>query len=97
MFGKKDAPLRCSFCGKAQGEVGKLIAGPSVYICDECIGVCQHILADDAGAAEGRPPEGAGGAPGPPPAGDDYAGSFICPKCRSAFALFPRPLRETEP
>jgi len=35
----------CSFCGKHQGEVGKLIAGPAVYICDECIEVCGEILA----------------------------------------------------
>ena len=34
----------CSFCGKSQSEVRKLIAGPGVYICDECINVCKHIL-----------------------------------------------------
>ncbi|MGD0826627.1 MAG: ClpX C4-type zinc finger protein, partial [Desulfobaccales bacterium] len=33
----KNADLLCSFCGKSQGEVKKLIAGPGVYICDECI------------------------------------------------------------
>ncbi|RYZ85438.1 MAG: ATP-dependent Clp protease ATP-binding subunit ClpX, partial [Proteobacteria bacterium] len=32
--------LRCSFCGKSQNEVKKLIAGPGVYICDECIELC---------------------------------------------------------
>ncbi|MCJ8277486.1 MAG: hypothetical protein HRT44_00645, partial [Bdellovibrionales bacterium] len=32
--------LRCSFCGKSQNEVKKLIAGPGVYICDECIDLC---------------------------------------------------------
>src|SRR3954449_4648902 len=37
--------LSCSFCGKGQREVGKLIAGPTVYICDECIKVCSDILA----------------------------------------------------
>ena len=38
---------QCSFCGKPQSQVRKLIAGPSVYICDECIGVCQQILDDE--------------------------------------------------
>jgi hypothetical protein len=43
--------LRCSFCNKGQNDVGKLIAGPSVFICDECIAVCNDIIADDAKAA----------------------------------------------
>jgi ATP-dependent Clp protease ATP-binding subunit ClpX len=34
----------CSFCGKSQEEVGKLIAGPNVYICDECIELCNEIV-----------------------------------------------------
>ena len=38
----------CNFCGKAQKEVGKLIAGPGVYICDECIGLCNEIIEQDA-------------------------------------------------
>jgi ATP-dependent Clp protease ATP-binding subunit ClpX len=36
--------LRCSFCGKPKTEVGKLIAGPGVYICNECVGLCGEIL-----------------------------------------------------
>jgi ATP-dependent Clp protease ATP-binding subunit ClpX len=40
--------LRCSFCNKDQAVVRKLIAGPTVYICDECVEVCNDILADDA-------------------------------------------------
>jgi ATP-dependent Clp protease ATP-binding subunit ClpX len=40
--------LRCSFCSKSQNEVKKLIAGPTVYICDECVDVCNEIIADDA-------------------------------------------------
>jgi ATP-dependent Clp protease ATP-binding subunit ClpX len=40
--------LRCSFCGKSADDVKKLIAGPKVFICDECIEACQQILADDA-------------------------------------------------
>jgi hypothetical protein len=39
--------LRCSFCGKSQGEVVKLIAGPTVYICNECVVVCDQILDDE--------------------------------------------------
>ena len=39
--------LRCSFCGKHQGEVGRLIAGPSVYICDQCVGMCSELIDRD--------------------------------------------------
>ncbi len=50
--------LRCSFCGKSQNEVKKLIAGPTVYICNECIDICIEIISDDAQqeAAASRPP-----------------------------------------
>jgi ATP-dependent Clp protease ATP-binding subunit ClpX len=41
--------LLCSFCGKSQDEVKKLIAGPSVYICDECIQLCNEIIAEEYG------------------------------------------------
>src|SRR5438067_13671700 len=40
--------LYCSFCGKSQHEVRKLIAGPSVLICDECIDLCNDIIREDA-------------------------------------------------
>ncbi len=43
----KDGYLRCSFCGKTQKEVRKLIAGPGVYICDECITLCNEIISDE--------------------------------------------------
>ena len=36
--------LKCSFCGKTQDQVRRLIAGPNVYICDECVGLCGEIL-----------------------------------------------------
>ena len=39
--------LRCSFCNKSQGNVKKLIAGPKVHICDECVAICLTILAED--------------------------------------------------
>lgn len=39
--------LRCSFCGKSQDEVKKLIAGPTIYICDECVDLCNEIIAEE--------------------------------------------------
>jgi len=42
-----DSSLRCSFCSKSQSEVRKLIAGPNVYICDECIEICTDIIAEE--------------------------------------------------
>jgi ATP-dependent Clp protease ATP-binding subunit ClpX len=44
-----DPTLYCSFCGKSQHKVAKLIAGPSVFICDECVAICNKIL--------GQPPD----------------------------------------
>jgi ATP-dependent Clp protease ATP-binding subunit ClpX len=44
---KPDRHLRCSFCGKSRDEVRKLIAGPTVYICDECVTLCNDIIAED--------------------------------------------------
>ncbi len=56
--------LNCSFCGKSQKEVKKLIAGPTVYICDECIGLCNDIIAEEVEKDEPY----AGSAPVPKPA-----------------------------
>jgi ATP-dependent Clp protease ATP-binding subunit ClpX len=47
-----DSVLRCSFCGKGQDEVKKLIAGPMVYICDECVGLCNEIIEEEFLPAE---------------------------------------------
>jgi ATP-dependent Clp protease ATP-binding subunit ClpX len=47
--------LSCSFCGKSQREVRKLIAGPTVYICDECIKLCNDIIAEESDREEGKP------------------------------------------
>ncbi len=44
--------LVCSFCGKSQDEVKKLIAGPSVYICDECVSLCSEIIQEEYGQEE---------------------------------------------
>jgi hypothetical protein len=45
--------LYCSFCGKSQHEVKKLIAGPSVFVCDECIELCNEIIRDELPAGNG--------------------------------------------
>ncbi len=45
--------LSCSFCGKSQKQVLKLIAGPGVYICDECIDLCVEIIAEEIGQDAG--------------------------------------------
>ena len=45
--GQAGRDLRCSFCGKSQREVRKLIAGPSVYICDECVELCNDIITEE--------------------------------------------------
>lgn len=42
-----DKPVRCSFCGKTRDQARRLIAGPGVYICDECVLLCQEIVSDD--------------------------------------------------
>jgi AraC-like DNA-binding protein len=62
-FGESSDLVKCSFCGKSQRQVGKLIAGPGVYICNECVALCVEIL-DEEGIVihEGElipsPPEG---------------------------------------
>ncbi len=58
---KYDSHLKCSFCGKSQEQVRKLIAGPGVYICDECVDLCNEILDEElfdtgGGAAAPAPP-----------------------------------------
>ena len=46
-FGDGGELLKCSFCGKSQKQVKKLIAGPGVYICDECIDLCNEIIEEE--------------------------------------------------
>ncbi|MFW6252156.1 MAG: ClpX C4-type zinc finger protein, partial [Halanaerobium sp.] len=43
----EDGELKCSFCGKSQDQVKKLVAGPGVYICDECIELCNEIVEEE--------------------------------------------------
>src|SRR3989338_5509300 len=47
MSDDKPQILHCSFCGKSQHEVRKLIAGPSVFICDECVDLCKDIIREE--------------------------------------------------
>ncbi|MDD4171656.1 MAG: ATP-dependent Clp protease ATP-binding subunit ClpX [Syntrophomonas sp.] len=60
-YGEEKGQLKCSFCGKTQDQVKKLVAGPGVYICDECIELCNEIieeeLADDIGFKLGDIPK----------------------------------------
>lgn len=46
-----DGSLRCSFCGKAKDQVINLIAGPGVYICDNCVGLCEEIIEKERASA----------------------------------------------
>jgi ATP-dependent Clp protease ATP-binding subunit ClpX len=50
----QDTKLRCSFCGKSQDEVKRLIAGPTVYICDECIDLCNDIMLEEGATERGE-------------------------------------------
>lgn len=51
-FSEEKGQLKCSFCGKSQDQVRKLIAGPGVYICDECIELCNEIVEEELGNEE---------------------------------------------
>ena len=47
MARKDEQPIRCSFCGRRENQAGRLIAGPGVYICNECVQACSELLRDD--------------------------------------------------
>lgn len=51
-FNEEKGQLKCSFCGKTQEQVRKLVAGPGVYICDECIELCNEIVEEELGTEE---------------------------------------------
>src|SRR5690625_3916289 len=51
-FNDEKGQLKCSFCGKDQEAVRKLVAGPGVYICDECIELCNEIVEEEIGMEE---------------------------------------------
>ena len=83
---KFDAHLKCSFCGKSQEQVRKLIAGPGVYICDECIDLCNEIL--DEELVEGH---GSSGRSGTEPSRGKIPPKKT-PKPAPTLAEIPRPL-----
>ena len=47
MAKKEDQSIRCSFCGKRETQVERLIAGPGVYICSDCVQACTELLAEE--------------------------------------------------
>src|SRR5690554_1674001 len=51
-FNEEKGQLKCSFCGKSQDQVSKLVAGPGVYICDECIELCTEIVEEELGTED---------------------------------------------
>ncbi len=59
--------VRCSFCGKHQDQVRRLIAGPGAYICNECVQLCMSILDDESDLIRGAPPPGTSPTSSPPP------------------------------
>ena len=50
--------LRCSFCGKSRHEVARLVAGPGVYICNECVDLCRQVIDQELGAKTAQNAEG---------------------------------------
>ena len=79
-YGKE--PLRCSFCGKPQNEVRKLIAGPKVYICDTCIQLCVDIIAEEREEEARRPAEESRDDTSPP-----AMGAAVCALCDVPTAM----------
>ena len=92
MSQKDKDSLRCSFCGKTQDEVRKLIAGPAAHICDECVRICDEIIADDEVAEVLLAPQQSLA---------QHVGTFACPKCNTTFALHTQhaepPVRQPRP
>jgi ClpX C4-type zinc finger/Glyoxalase/Bleomycin resistance protein/Dioxygenase superfamily len=81
-----EPPLRCSFCTKKQADVRRLIAGPAVFICDECIQICQDILDADAPSAESGQPSP--GTRAPAAERRMLGDSFQCSLCRTPTVLY---------
>ena len=73
--------LRCSFCNKWQHDVERLIAGPKIFICDECVEVCNDIIADDKRVS--KPAGAAGGAKADEPL--SWPSEIHCALCHTAI------------
>ena len=90
--GDSKSTLYCSFCGKSQHEVRKLIAGPTVFICDECVELCNDIIREETKSALVKTRDGV-----PTPAGNLQGARRLCdrPEPRQARALGrgPQPLQ----
>ena len=52
-----EPPIRCSFCGKRESQAGRLIAGPGVYICSDCVKACSDLLAEEMAAKKSGIPK----------------------------------------
>ena len=74
---KYDSHLKCSFCGKSQEQVRKLIAGPGVYICDECVELCNEILDEELFDSNTTGPQPSMPRPAPPPQKRGNAGKKL--------------------
>ena len=84
--GSPDPPIVCTFCGKQQSEVGKLIGGPGVYICDECVPLAEGVISSGAAASTPR------GQMAAAPEQDQRARCSFCGKYRHqvpGLAVFP--------
>lgn len=89
MFGKRkrdtqtqtQAVLRCSFCNKSDRDVRKLIAGPAVFICDECVDVCVDIIRHDVTAPSATSGEA------PVRAGAPWPAKIWCALCRMPLVV----------
>ena len=83
---KYDSHLKCSFCGKSQEQVRKLIAGPGVYICDECVDLCNEILDEELMETSGASP-----VPAPRPA-NSHSGKRRDSAERLSLNALPKPI-----
>jgi ATP-dependent Clp protease ATP-binding subunit ClpX len=83
---KYDSHLKCSFCGKSQEQVRKLIAGPGVYICDECVDLCNEILDEELFEAGGNMP-----APQPAPRREPVPEKRRTRTARLSLSQIPKP------
>ncbi len=79
--------LYCSFCGKSQHEVRKLIAGPTVFICDECVELCMDIIREESKSSLVKSRDGVPTPKEMPPLPDSEAGAVKCHGVRRNSAL----------
>jgi ATP-dependent Clp protease ATP-binding subunit ClpX len=87
---KYDAHLKCSFCGKSQEQVRKLIAGPGVYICDECVDLCNEILDEELFETGGPQPTAPASRRDAPPVDRRRTGTSRTPS-RVSLQQIPKP------